>query len=219
MPKFTRKRAGGFKRGGFKKGFKRGGFATVGYVNKVMNKSLELKYKDTTLGHTLDNGAFLYTLNSLSQGTTGSTRVGQKILMRTLQMSARVVNTAAADQTVRVAIVLDRQNNGAAPTGATLYSQIYAAATDQALRNIGNMSRFKVLYDMKMNVRSVNDDSNMRLLRFYKKLYIPATYNTGNAGDSTDIQTNAVYIVLYGTEAAATAAGMVGYCRLSYTDA
>lgn len=181
----------------------------------------ELNFVDTALAlANVSTTATLTLLNGLAQGTTASTRIGRRIQMKSIEMKGFANAQSTSDfQTVRFAIVLDKQANAAAPA----FTDIYDAATPYALRNISNKARFWVLWDSGLKDISGNNsfmcDTSVESLEIYKRINIPVQYNAGTAGTVGDIQTNALYFVAIGSKATGTTSAMfTGNIRIRYDD-
>lgn len=186
----------------------------------------EWKYVDTSLGFDINTGALGSLLNGLQPGSSASQRIGMNCEFKSLEFRARVTSTAATgvDQYCRMLIVQDKQSNGVAPG----IGDILINASTTAPRNLANRKRFRILWDktfaMGGNLNAAGTPStvpNLRNFKAYMKFRpaIRTEYNTGVAGTIADINSNSLYLVTIGTEAAgATDAGLVGYIRLRYTD-
>lgn len=181
----------------------------------------ELNFVDTNIGvGSVSTTASLILLNGLAQGTTASTRIGRRVQMKSVEIKMAIAALATATtQTVRFALVLDKQANAAAPA----FTDIYDSADPRALRNISNKARFWVLYDSGLmpivGSSAALLDNSYRTLEFYKRINIPVQYNAGTAGTVGDIQTNALYWVSIGSVASGTgASNTAGNCRVRYDD-
>ena len=140
-------------------------------------------------------------LNGFNLGSSASQRVGMKITMRSLEIRCGIITSGTQiAQMTRIIVILDRQANGVFPSGA----DVLAPATYLGVRNLANRKRFKCLMD-KVIVSSDVDNFPSRCYRhWYIKFRKPVItdYNTGNAGDITDIASNSLLMVLVSDNAA-----------------
>lgn len=189
----------------------------------------ELKYLDTayaavalTAGATAPMGSLVM----MAQGLTASTRVGQSITVRSVQLSLSfnteqfigVVNSAI----IRVVLVLDTQANGAVANE----TDIFANASDvNSLRTIGEVHRFKILMDRKLvanapglawNGSAEVSSSLHKTLKFYKKMKTKIHY-TLNAGNITDVSQNNISLFIY-SDVILPLTRVSGTARIRYTD-
>jgi len=121
----------------------------------------EKKYKDTTaFVNSVDESGQIILLNGLLQGTSTTTRVGQKIKMKSvfLKMLAygpTVVQTPTIPGVfLRTMIVWDAQPNGTTMTLAELLENTAVAVVPVSPLNMANTARFKVLYDQTKFLQS-----------------------------------------------------------------
>lgn len=179
----------------------------------------ELNFVDTSFSaSTIAGAGSISLLNGMAQGTTASTRIGRRILMKSVECRFSVYASNQAD-TYRVALLYDKQANAAAPA----FTDIYDVANPQSLRNISNKARFMVVHDFGLNFVAGDGSAAAypigaafeRTHEFYKKFSIPVQYNNGTAGTVGDIQTNAFYLVAISTSGHCA---MSGYVRVRYSD-
>lgn len=137
--------------------------------------------------------AQLQLCNGVAQGTTANTRLGRRIIMRSIML--RCVLAKAPTQTqespVRLMLVYDQQTNGTALTAA----QVLQTDAIYGLTNLDNSNRFKILFDKHFKMGSVSDTSIN--YRKFMKINLPVQFNSGSAGTVGDIQTGSVYILAW----------------------
>lgn len=184
----------------------------VGYVaakaaQMVANKYLnsELKFKDGTGTPTPDNVVgTLVPLNVMQLGTDHNDRIGVSIRVKSVFAQGRVnIHASAAHTVTRLALVLDRQSNGAVPSysSAAGGGGIYENATVDSWRDIGNNQRFKVLRTVKISLDA--DDTEWTWFmkyRFPGRRGKVSYYPGKNVGDITDIASGAIFLVLFSDE-------------------
>lgn len=168
----------------------------------------------------------LILLNGLSQGTDATTRIGRKVLMKSLLVRVTVSMTTLAAGTqpagaiggqVRFLCIYDSQSNGAAPIASDILSQV---TTDTVVSpmNLNNRERFKILFDKYVTIDPQGPQS--ATLKCYKKFNLPIIFNGGNAGTIADIQTGSIYILAAATCQATAAFNCEtnGYSRIRFLD-
>lgn len=193
----------------------------VGKVAKL-EKQLKLqegewKYIDTIQLATASVSAGALTLiNGCTQGDGPSNREGTQIFIKSIQVRLRSEFNAldASAGPMRFVIIQDKQPNGAAPTVGNIYSTATAGVID-ALRNLDNRKRFKILAD-RTYVMSQNGTPGFQD-DIYLKKPITVQYNSGNAGVVSDISSNSVYI-LVASDQAANGPFTAFYARVRFTE-
>lgn len=185
----------------------------------------ELDFLDTAVVTDATTTAVVLLLNGMAQGTTASTRVGRKIMIKSIQWKISAAAESLLNQVgsrIHWALVWDKQSNGAAPA----YTDIYDTATPTSMFNISNSSRFVILKSDDVVVTGVNNNgTNMatvgahQIINGYRRCELPVQYNAGNAGTVADIQTGGLFLVYVGDIAAGTSdVDMTGVVRIRYTD-
>lgn len=107
----------------------------------------EMKFLDTDqLNQTASATGQVYSMNTLAQGTTNITRIGNKIQIKSVMVKAvfeSATGAVSASQNVGYwMIVLDKEPEAAAIAS---YNQIMSSNDIIAMRNIGESDRFVVL--------------------------------------------------------------------------
>ncbi len=165
-------------------------------------------------------------LNLIAQGLTEKTRVGRRICVHNINIKGEVVmptaTTAIGRQLVKLALVMDRQANGADGAASDVWE--VAASGLHSYRNLAAAPRFKVLWSKVFTMNSsisgngTTIDTN-EMLRFFNcsvKLEEPIEYD-GATGAITEIQS--VNFFLMGVALASSpAVTMTARCRIRFTD-
>lgn len=146
------------------------------------------------------------------QGTAFANRIGTRVKVKSIQVQGYVANSLAYTQggpsdgiiptfTVRVAVVLDYQPNGALPT----ITDIYLNTGPVTGLNLNFRDRFKVLKQKTYVIDPyiVDTTTNMyasavnqiKPIKIFKKCDIPVYFNSGNAGTVADLSSNAILLV------------------------
>lgn len=189
-------------------------------VKKELAKTVELKVIDNTIGSNMNSGGAIQYLNGCNQGDGMNQRNGQRIFIKSIQLSLDVkASSAAPAQTVQVALVRFKQNNGVVLNGPDAWARTYAAISPLALRNIQYITQVEVLRKWVIDLNAIGESGSERLVKFYKKLNIPVYFNSGVAATAADIDKNAYALIFRGDEDPGdTAASCVGYSRIRFTD-
>ena len=118
-------------------------------------------------------------------------------------------------QQIRVMLVYDRQSNGVT-AGIT---DVLNASDVASMKNLSNKRRFKVMMDKFILLSAADLAGEQQVLDFYRRLRHPVMFNDGNAGDISDIESGALYLIMFGEVASgATDANMYFSCRVRYTE-
>ncbi len=190
----------------------------------------ELKFFDATKGSTTTSatGAISnLSLNLVPQGITEVTRIGRRIMVKSLFLHGNVTlpSTATVGDTAdsaRVIVYLDKQANKA--TAATT-DIMEATISIDSFRNLANKGRFRILSDRKYDVWSgagageaAGDSEYGEMIISWDvalpSLNIPIEF-TAETGAITEITSNNIGVMVIGRSAKCG----VGYkWRLRYTD-
>lgn len=187
----------------------------------------EVKFVDTNLSGNLLNAGTLSIawVNGTVQGTGTTQRIGNKIRMTMVQYRLSVAATATelsaanyanATDNVRVALVYDKQSNGANPTVSQIWTTAAGVFDPFASRNLDYIDRYAVLADDVINLNAIR--SGAELVERYLKVDLPVRYDA-SAGAVTDVETGGLFVIAYDQNATATnQADLVGRCRVQYVD-
>lgn len=155
-------------------------------------------------------------LNGVTQGTSGTTRLGRRITMKSLLLNGQfnLQATTAGASPIRVLVVYDMQSNGAAPAA----SDVLLADTLTSPMNLSNNRRFKVLVEECSPCIGTAGPQSWSFKRWIK-LNHTVEFNTGNAGTVADIQTGSIYMLVYQDGLLITTApAAFVYSRVRFTD-
>ena len=178
----------------------------------------EFKFVDVTVGADINTTGFVHLLNGMTRGDDISQRIGREVTLRSVQMTYQIgsKNNTGLDQYVRAMLVYDSQANGG-PT--PLISDILSASNTYAHRNLENRHRFKILYDRTIALNASGEPGSRRVLKFYRRLNHPVTFNGNTGGTIADIQTGALYFAAISSNpAGATDAFGLMQARVRYQD-
>lgn len=140
--------------------------------------------------------ATLLLCNGCAQGTTANTRLGRRIVMRSILIRGVVSKstTQTGEGGIRVLLVYDMQANATAP----LATDILQSDSIQGVQNLNNSNRFKIIYDKHFALGAV--DNTVLNFKKYIKCAYPTQFNSGSAGTIGDIQTGSLYLMTYGPQ-------------------
>ncbi len=220
---------------------KGGGYTKPSYGRRPYTKNLriggylglELKFYDTSLvaGALLSTGALTggehdpsatIMLNTVVQGDNESQRIGRKITMKNIMVRGVVSvpiqagqNAADAPSRIFIALVLDKQTNGAQLNSEDVFTNKSANAilTTSNFNNLEFKSRFRVLGSRKFtmqnpaiaNATSFSADNGIisagleQSFELYKDLKSMTTLYNGTTEDVANIIDNSLHIVAFTT--------------------
>lgn len=135
-------------------------------------------------------------VNLVRQGATVAERIGNKIMIKSIQLTFELACVAAANQGMcRAMLIYDKQPNKAFPAiGDVILSQPGAVVHPLSGINIANKSRFQMIRDEYINM-----DSGTGLAQT-RKWYCKGRWETefgANGGTIGDINTGAMYFICY----------------------
>jgi len=185
----------------------------------------EWKSLDVAGSMAADTTGSVQLLNGCARGDDINMRNGRMTVMRSISLAGTLEVTAGTgvDQVQRFLIVLDKQANGA-PPGVTgpggVLETVGAGYLPYAHPNLENRNRFVILFDSGPVVLNASGEPGSKVpFRYKKYVYMPVTFNGGNAGTVADIVTGSIYAVTVGTVApGATAGGNYFRSRIRYED-
>lgn len=179
----------------------------------------EWKSIETYLAGAAVAAGTLYLLNGTTQGDGINQREGRQIYVQSVQCNLRAEwNTAASPSpaTYRIILFVDKQSNGAAPAVADLLDTSTALSCD-ALRNLNNRKRFKILLDRRYAITPTGASNTSIVDDFYLKKFITTQYNAGTAGTIADISSNSIYMLTVSDEAV-NGPNNGGHIRVRFTE-
>lgn len=189
-------------------------YRDVSLLKSMINT--ELKFKDQlagaiSIGNTSATATYVL-INGLSRGSTASQRDGNSIKVSSVQMHLRcnlnvtgVSANTLENNTIRFCLVLDKSPQTLAPTvsGGTPQS-IFLSDVTYSFRDLNNRSKFTILKEWRVNLTADGRDS--ATIKYYKKFKnLHTIYNASTNGDITDINSNALWLIVYGSSGLVTA--------------
>lgn len=163
----------------------------------------EVKYVDlSSPGVNIYDVGTVSLMNGCIQGLDSSAdRIGRKITVKNIRVCGVAVNTVAqlgaanfvgGADAIKVAVVLDKQTNGAAPAYVDIFNTSGAINAPFGNQNISNVDRFVILYEALLVITATG--ANMAKFDFTLPCNIDTRYNTGNAGNSSDVVSGGIFI-------------------------
>jgi len=139
--------------------------------------------------------ANFYFLNGMQRGTTSANRIGQQIRMKRLRVFGWAFSGVTTGLAIRVGVVVDRYNNGAASVPAVNTVFLNDNAAHQAPNPLTS-SRYEILHD-----ELILPSTSVASVPLGFSIEVPldgwiTTYNTASTGLQSDIQTNALFFFL-----------------------
>lgn len=189
------------------------------------NAQIEKKFFDTSIGLPAGGNAVSASnsqgaiLVGIAQGTGASQRIGQKIIVKSIQLKLQaVLASGAVDADImHVYLWQDTQTNGAYPALTDIYANSGPIGTN--LRTMEESARFKLL---KHFVFQLNSDAgvatafggDIRQDECYLKCNIPIVFNS-STGAIGEIKSNNLIMTFGSSNSTATVSGNA---RVRYTD-
>lgn len=208
------------------KGYTRRG----GFYGRFPPSGNEVKFFDTQVSFTVDTTGEVPTSGQLClvpQGVTESTRVGRKMVIKSLTMHGQMFTTygvaasANSTGTTSVYLVLDKQANGAAAAITDIFT---SNVVPTSVRNMAYSERFVILKKWEhawypsAGVSAAFADTS-RVIKFYKKLEIPVEFSS-TTGAITEIKSNNLFLCggASGNGAIDDTVTFAATCRIRFSD-
>lgn len=173
-------------------------------------------------------------VNLCLSGAGVDQRIGRKITMTSFHLKGVIQQTGTAvviNDYARLAVVYDRQTNGAVPLASDIFQDINVttSSTPGSGVNIGNSQRFVVLADIRMSLPAVtatgidgSTDPGMTTFNIdrFIKLRHPTVYKADSSPSVIgDVSTGGLFLVPMGSIVSGSQGWQfVGTWRLRYTD-
>ncbi len=166
----------------------------VSKLEKI-SKQAEFKFIDLSESSAVGTTAGLRLLNGVGGGVLDTSRQGNIIFVKSVQLAYTwVINTLATATQLRMIIVQDRQPNEV----VFPIAQLLVLTNMTSFRNLDYRSRFIIHYDQVHSMSA--DGARTGSAKFYKRMNMKTTFD--EAGNLiADITSNALFLVLISTEA------------------
>lgn len=157
-------------------------------------------------------------VNLIRQGATVSQRIGNKIVIKSIDCwFTYYVSSLTHAGVARAMLIYDRQPNGAFPAIADIIkSQPAGTAADFSGINISNKSRFQMIRDEALQITGGSDFA--KVVHWYCKGKWETEFGA-DAGTIADFRTGAIYFIIYETLSVVAVANVGDFhCRIRYWD-
>ncbi len=156
----------------------------------------EFKTNDIVASTTITTTPLISNINGLATGDQFNTRDGRVVRWKSVEVMLNIsMHTTPIEDSIRIMVVIDKQPNEI----VMVIGDLLTATTMQGLKNLDGRRRFIILKDTTLDV-SVGKGTNITW-KWYKKIDMKSIYDDSDAGSIVDLTTNAMYLVLFGTEA------------------
>lgn len=163
--------------------------------------------------YALDTTGTITLIATIPQGTSVNTRVGKKILLKSLQIRGFcVAGSTAAYNDCAILVVYDKRPTGSLP----LVTDVLVTATSTAFNNDANSGRFKIVrrYDFELigsvtgtlATQQLTEASAKSADDFIDLKGKPQVFKAAGTGAIGDIEEGCLYLVTVGSNAAGTSA-------------
>lgn len=162
--------------------------------------NVEFKTKDLSLDAAPTTAIpFIALLNGLQIGDDFNNRDGRSVRWKSIRVKINIfINQITITTVSRCMIIIDKQPNGTLMLIGDLLGHLQSQLD---VRNLSNRKRFVSLFDQRYATSITGNQVN--LIDFYKKIDMITVYNEQNTGTITDIETNALYLVVLSNKAGA----------------
>jgi len=174
----------------------------------------EMKHKDTVVATTFSIAASIILLNGTLADDTDTGRNGNKVLMNSFTMKYELIR-ADVTQVMRVAIVYDRQTNGALPVAADLFQQ---STNPLSQHTWVNRKRFKWVYDKVHNLDPVLADQLTETVHFKFKPNAQRIMYSSGVDTVAAIISGSLFVVLLSDSGATTHPSFGATMRVNFND-
>jgi len=205
---------------------RRGYTRQSGFYGRFPPVGDELKFFDTALAFTFDATGEVPATGQLvliPQGTTESTRVGNKCVITSINLKGNLLfapgaAVAAASTIAYMWLIQDTQANGAAAAITDVFTGTNASTV---FRNIANSNRFIILKKFVWNFTSQAGATTafaqvIKNFNYYKKCNIPLKYSS-TSGAITELKSNNIFLITGSINSDDTIT-MDGNCRVRFND-
>lgn len=163
--------------------------------------NVEYKTNDSASNVGVSTTAQTIHLTGLTKGDDYNNRDGRSVCYKSIEMDLYTIQHASATATVVRYVLVLCKNGLSAPTFAGIFDTSSAQAVI-AHRNLTNRKNYVILWD---KLEFMDSASHKQCIDSkFKKLNMHTIFNSGNAGDITDIENNALYLVMVSNEATNT---------------
>lgn len=183
----------------------------------------ECHFIDTVISGDVNSTPVVTLLNGIAQGTTTSTRVGNRVYMEAVEVRLHITNeTGSTDRLnqMRAILVLDTQANGSTLT----VPDVLTSTSLVAFEDLYESDRFVILYDkvLPLNFYGSATVSPAATMHWFYKVNEMVEHHAefkGTGATASDIATGSLWLMYFGPDAATSGDFDVeGAARVLYYD-
>ncbi len=184
-------------------------------LKRMINVEYKQRYEKLTSSSTGTTPAF-FSLVTLSQGQTQNERIGAqaKFINLFFNSIANIEPTTNTETFVRYIVFIDKQCNGANPSGADLLQDATAINNIVSPLNMDNKFRFKVLYN---RVIKLSENLPINQVKWFKKLLLPVRYD-GTGAAVTALTSNNLLVCVFSDQPVGSQPLITWNIKTSYVD-
>lgn len=173
--------------------------------------NVEPKFVDVSTNQVPTTTEVVSYLQPLSQGTSDTTRIGQKILLKDIYIRATASwNVLAGNTHLRWALVFDKENRGANPA----WLDIFQTASTLSPIDEDNGKRFVIVRTGMVNLNLYKPRVSFKIYKKFNSIH--SEYN-GNAGTVADARENNLFFVSISNEGT-NGPSLTIYTRVKFYD-
>jgi len=189
----------------------------------------EKKIKDVSIVTAVRDTGSIALLNGLSLGTSITTRIGQKVVVKSIHFkiymeAAQFTATPTVMPTaLRCMLIWDNQPNTQTPALSDIIEDASNTVALVSSQFTGYLSRFRILWDKRYTltnaISNIQAPKNNDYDEIFLKTNLLISYSDTNNGDIQDIITGAIFFVAVSDSAgAANDVSVYAYSRIRYVD-
>lgn len=183
-----------------------------------MQRAPELKSSSVSYDSlNIDNTGSFYLLNGIDQGTSATTRIGNKIKMATIELIMEIQASAVCN--LKIALIYDKQANGTTLISSDYLTAISGLFPPWCLRNLANKTRFVTLLNSSLTLMPQISGS-VAEKSFTKYIKIPrgvACLYSGSGSTISSITSGALYLYV-SSNLSASVPKFWGSTRVKFSD-
>jgi len=180
-------------------------------IRKFIN--IETKFLDSNNNDTANQAGTVSYLSGMAQGTDLNNRVGDSIRIQSIWL-AGTCSVVTNNSSLRVLIVKDNENGGAAPAGSDILQNAGGAGAAVAAYNYINKDRFTIIFDELLVLNTVSPPTDV--LKFESSHNFHIKYR-GTGATAASAAEGSLWMATF-TDLAATQPTLRYTCRITYTD-
>lgn len=189
----------------------------------------EKKIKDLSIVTAVRDTGAIALLNGLQLGTSVTTRIGQKIVIKSIHFKIYIEaanfsqTPTVMPATIRCMLIWDNQPNTQTPALSDILEDATNTVAIVSSQFTGYLSRFRILWDKRYTLTNAITNVQAPKINDYDEVFLKTnllvSYSDTNNGDIQDIITGAIFFVTVSdSSGAANDPTVYGYSRIRYVD-